>query len=104
MVAIVGFEPRTRDLALQDGELITQHEDLGILGTIASTAQHQQLDDEAGKTLEAATRRSSQRPNRSAQRNAKPLLNTYGPIFGTHTFCRSGEPGGSLGGYEDTRR
>ena len=39
--AVVGFETRTRDLALQDGELMTQHEDLGIFRTIASTAQDQ---------------------------------------------------------------
>ena len=32
------FETRTRDPALEYGELVAQHEDLGIFGTVASTA------------------------------------------------------------------
>jgi hypothetical protein len=38
--AVVGFETRTRDLALQHGELVSQHEDLDIFGAILSTAGH----------------------------------------------------------------
>ena len=52
--AVVGFETRTLDLALQPRELMTQHEDLDILGTIASSAQHEQVDHEADKTIETA--------------------------------------------------
>lgn len=36
--SVVGFEARTGDLALQDRELVTQHEDLDILGTISVAA------------------------------------------------------------------
>jgi hypothetical protein len=31
---------------LQHGELVAQHEDLGIFGTILAAAQHQQVDHE----------------------------------------------------------
>ena len=50
--AVVGFEAWTRDLALQHGELVAQHEDLDVFGTIASTAQYEQVDHEADKTVE----------------------------------------------------
>jgi len=52
--AIVGFETRTRDLALQRRELMAQHEDLDILRAITLTAQHEQVDHEANKTVETA--------------------------------------------------
>ena len=50
--AVVGFEARTRDLALQHGELMAQHEDLDILGMIPATAQHQQVGHEPDETVE----------------------------------------------------
>jgi hypothetical protein len=50
--AVGGFEPRSSDLALQYGELVAQHQDLGVLGTVASTAQNQQVDDQAEKAVE----------------------------------------------------
>jgi hypothetical protein len=42
---------------MQDRELMTQHEDLGVLGTIGATAQHQQLNHETDKTVEASHQR-----------------------------------------------
>jgi hypothetical protein len=36
--AIVRFEPRASDLAPQHGELVAQHQDLGVLGAIPSAA------------------------------------------------------------------
>src|SRR5438552_14259551 len=33
---VVGFEPHSSVLALQDGELVAQHEDLDIFGTIGA--------------------------------------------------------------------
>jgi hypothetical protein len=51
--AVVGFEVRTDDLALQDRELMAQHEDLDIFGTIPAAVQHEQVDHEADKTVEA---------------------------------------------------
>jgi hypothetical protein len=39
--AVGGFEARTCDLALQDRELMAQHEDFDILGTIRATAQNE---------------------------------------------------------------
>ena len=58
------------DLALQDRELVAQHEDLDILGTIASAAQHQQVDHEADKTVETghAPILAASEPGRSHQR------------------------------------
>ena len=50
--SVVGFEARTSDLALQHGELMAQHEDLDILGTIRAAAQHQQVDHEPDETVE----------------------------------------------------
>jgi hypothetical protein len=50
--AVVGFETRPCNLALHHRELVAQHEDLDIFGTLASTAQHQQVDHEPDKTVE----------------------------------------------------
>jgi hypothetical protein len=36
--AVVGFETRTRDLSVQYSELVAQHEDLDIFGTIRAAA------------------------------------------------------------------
>jgi Transposase, Mutator family len=52
--AVVGFEGRARHLTAQDRELMTQHEDLGILGTIPVAAQHQQIDHEPDETVETS--------------------------------------------------
>ncbi len=50
--AVGGFEARTRDLALQDRELMAQHEDLDIFRTIPATAEDEQVDHESDKTVE----------------------------------------------------
>jgi hypothetical protein len=50
--ALGGFEARTRDLALQDRELVAQHEDLDIFRTIPATAEDEQVDHESDKTVE----------------------------------------------------
>jgi hypothetical protein len=47
-----GFETRTRDLALQDRELVAQHEDLDIFRTIAARAEYEQVDHESDNTVE----------------------------------------------------
>jgi hypothetical protein len=39
-------------LALQHGELVAQHQDLDVFRTIASTAQHQQVDHKPNETVE----------------------------------------------------
>src|SRR5207253_2818399 len=75
--AVVGFETRTRDLALQHRELMAQHEDLDILGTIASTAQHEQFEVRAGqhgRNGPPADPRSA--PTRAAHANAKLQVTT----------------------------
>jgi hypothetical protein len=41
--AIVGFETRTPVLALENGELVTQHKDFDVFGTIRATGQHEQV-------------------------------------------------------------
>jgi hypothetical protein len=50
---VVVFEARSRDLTLQDRELVAQHENLGVLGPVPVTPQHQQVDNESDKTVEA---------------------------------------------------
>jgi hypothetical protein len=47
-----GFEPRARDLTMKHSELMTQHEDLEILGTSPTAAQDEQVDHESDKTVE----------------------------------------------------
>jgi hypothetical protein len=39
---------------LQDRELVAQHEDLGILRPVSATPQHQQVEYEPDKTVEAS--------------------------------------------------
>jgi hypothetical protein len=70
--AVVGFETRTRDLASQHGELMTQDEDLDIFATIRPAAQHQQVDHEPEKTVETghAPILAALRSCRSDQREA----------------------------------
>ena len=51
--SILRFETRTDDLALQDCELVPQHQDLDILGPIPAATQHQQIDHQPDKTVEA---------------------------------------------------
>ncbi len=46
------FEARTRNLAMQDRQLMAQHENLGILGPASATAQQQQVDHESDETVE----------------------------------------------------
>jgi hypothetical protein len=50
--SVVGFEARPDDLAPQHGDLVAQHQDLDILGTIPAATQHQQVDHEPDKTIE----------------------------------------------------
>ena len=89
--AVVGFEARTRDLALQHGELMAQHEDLDIFGTIRAAAQHQQVDHEPDKTVETGhapilaapePHRSSPKPRSPRQTFAAPTRCTSIPVPG----------------------
>jgi hypothetical protein len=41
-------------LAVRDSELMAQREDLGIFGTLASAAQHQQVDHKSDETVETS--------------------------------------------------
>jgi len=67
---VVGFETRTRYLTLQHRELMTQHEDLDIFGTITSTAQDQEIDHKANETVEMGhtSMLAASIPDRSRQR------------------------------------
>jgi hypothetical protein len=68
--AVVGFEPRTRVLALQDGELVAEHEDLDVFGVVRATAQPEQVEYQADKTVETghAPIFAAPEPRRSRQR------------------------------------
>jgi hypothetical protein len=50
--AIGGFETRTRDLTMEHGELMAQHEDLDILGTIAAGLEPQPISEAMAIVLE----------------------------------------------------
>ena len=42
--AVGRFEPRSWGLAAQHGQLMTEHQDLQVLGSVTAGQQHQQLD------------------------------------------------------------
>jgi hypothetical protein len=52
--SVVGFEARPRNLAVQHGELMAQHEDFDILGTLTAAMQHQQVDHKSDDTVETS--------------------------------------------------
>ncbi len=98
--SVGGFETRSRHLTVQDRELMSEDEDLGISGTIAATVEHQQADHEADKTVEAGhppiltgfrPRRSRQRepPGQPTQMSFRPPQGGVDPDLG-----RSPEPPG----------
>ena len=80
--AVVGFETRTDMKTLQHRGLVAEHEDLDIVRAIGPTAQHMEVEY---KTVEQATRRSSQRPDRADHAGAKPQFTAPDEFFGTHT-------------------
>jgi hypothetical protein len=51
---VVEFKMRTRDLALQDRELVAQDKNLGILGPVSAPTQHQQVEDESKEAVQAS--------------------------------------------------
>ncbi len=63
-----------------------QHEDLGILGTISATTQHQQVDHEADKSVEAGHLPSlaAPEPHCTAERETpgQPLRMSFRPPRG----------------------
>jgi len=61
-------------LALPDRKLVPEHENLDVPGTLASTASHQEVEDEAETTIAAGLAPSSQRPTGAALANTKRLL------------------------------
>ena len=68
--AMFGLEPWMWMLAFQHGELVAQHEDLGIFGAIAPSAQYQEVEYEADKAVETghASILPLSEPRRSCQR------------------------------------
>ena len=70
---------------MQHRELVAQHEDLDIFGTIRAASQHQQVDHEPDKTVEVghAPILAASEPRRSRQRETQ--VTTPGEFFGTHT-------------------
>jgi hypothetical protein len=77
--SVVVFEAGTRDLALQDGELMAQHEDLDVLGPVTATSQHQQVDhepDETEETGHAVILIDAQRANQTEARNPRSWTRT----------------------------
>ena len=94
--SVLGFEARSRDLALQDAELMAQHENLDILGTIPASTQHQQVDHKSDKTVETghAWILAASEPRRSCLRETAG--HHAGRVFGTH---RIEGQNGSLEGF-----
>ena len=54
------IEPRLVDLAAQDGELVTEDQDLDILVLDGAEAEHDQLKGATGGTVEEAKRHEPQ--------------------------------------------
>jgi hypothetical protein len=62
---------------VQHGELMPQHENLGILGTLASAAQHQQIGHKPDETIETGHAPILIDPSRADQiETAKPHVIT----------------------------
>ena len=75
--SVGGFEARPDDLALQHGELVAQHQDLDIFGTIPAATQHQQVDHEPDETDRNVPRVDRDRPESGrSDRSAKPQVNS----------------------------
>jgi len=90
--AIGGFETRADDLAPHHRELVAQHEDLDILGTIRAPAQDEQVDHEPDKTVETGHPTILMDPDRAVQIGARnPRSTDPGRISGTHR-CRDHPP------------
>ena len=79
--SVLGFEARRRKLALQDAELMAQHEDLDILGTIPAAAQHQQVDHEPDETIETCQAPILIDPSRADQIEARNPRSTVRTRF-----------------------
>jgi hypothetical protein len=79
--AILGFETRTRVLALQNGELMSQQEDLDIRGTIPTTAQDEQVDHESDKTVETGHQSILVVPDPTVQTDTRNPRSTYPDAF-----------------------
>jgi hypothetical protein len=81
----VVFEARTRHLALENRELVAQHENLDVLGPVSAAAQHQQVEHESDETVEAGHAPSlidARRPALTETRNTRSRARR---VFGTHT-------------------
>jgi hypothetical protein len=79
---VVGLKARTRDLALQDHELMAQHKKLDILGTIPPPARDQQIDHEPDETVE-----TGHAPILAAFESCRETPGQRGErVFGTHRF------------------
>jgi hypothetical protein len=76
------FEPRSWGLAAQHGQLVTEHQDLQVLASIAAGQQHEQLDGAAqgqvGEVRSTArsgpSRRSAETPHYRATKGANCQL------------------------------
>jgi hypothetical protein len=79
--AIGGFETRTRDLTMEHGELMAQHEDLDILGTIAASAQGEQVDHESDKTVETGHTPILVDSGQAVQVDARKPRSTYPDVL-----------------------
>jgi hypothetical protein len=68
---------------------VAQHQDLGVLGTIAAAAQHQQVDDQADKSLE--TPHPLILAASAEEFRCRREVPNHGPgrVIGTHTVCTS---------------
>ena len=72
-----GFETRSRDLALEDHELVAQHEDLGVLGPVSAPTQHQQVEHESDETVETGHALILIDPPRTDQTEARNPRSTH---------------------------
>jgi hypothetical protein len=80
---VVGCEPWMWMLAVQNGELVAQDEDLDVLGMIGAAAQHQQVEDQADETVETRHGRILAASEPVPIATAKPQVTAPGRVFGT---------------------
>jgi hypothetical protein len=76
------------ELSAQDRDLVSEYEDLSVLGRLAAGEQCEPADELAEDQVEQSQRLHGWRSSRTSATVAKPQVNTTNEILGTHTRTR----------------
>jgi hypothetical protein len=74
------------DLTAQDHDLVSEYEELGVLGRLAAAEQGEPTDDLAEAQVEQSQRLHGWRSSRTSATGAKQQVNAADEILGTHRF------------------